>query len=585
LSYTWGKPFGERHSEGPFTPTYTEKILDVQNQRFHITDNLNSALRYLRLKDETLSLWVDAICINQKDDVEKTWQVQQMTRVYQQAASTFAWLGPPADNSDLAIATLCGMRRFARRAQAHRREGHTIVDMNAVPERQTLQDLVDEMIAASFGVLWGKEIQSDVEIAPFPIRQVAAILGREYWGRIWVLQELVLSPRVIFVCGSHRIDTPDADEAFASFLKTWDVLITETGRPPYQVDHRPWSMINARMFFKQTGQYLPLRELLEEGALACFGASEPRDNIYALLNLASDGSELGLEVDYSRANTYQKLYTKVAKAFLRRGELWFLSHCNSNPEGHLDLPSWVPNWNKEHGFKTFNSLASFQTSNGTVVSATIPPDSTPSQSQRIELKGVIVDTIDWVSPPRPDASQNNLSSYMREEILNWMRRTEAGLLSAPHIASVPGKLKAVYWTFVAGNVTVVDHEATVGEIIHEELMITTYNCLLGREAMGDGRAGSLMKHLTDCYFSYMMTMTGSGRRLFRTTKGHMGIGSSYTQTRDKVAIFLGGEVPFVIRKNMWQLGCYRVVGEAWVKSVMKGEVFEKEHVVEDIKLG
>lgn len=64
LSYTWGKPFGERHSEGPFTPTYTEKILDVQNQRFHITDNLNSALRYLRPKDETPSLWVDAICIN-----------------------------------------------------------------------------------------------------------------------------------------------------------------------------------------------------------------------------------------------------------------------------------------------------------------------------------------------------------------------------------------------------------------------------------------------------------------------------------------------------------------------------------------
>lgn len=608
LSYTWGKPFGERHSEGPFTPTYTENILHVQaqpvsitdnlnralrylplqlqDQRVRITDNLNSALRYLRSKDETLTLWVDAICINQKDDVEKTGQVQQMTRIYQQAASTFAWLGPPADDSCLALATLCGMRRFALRTQPYRREGHTMVDMDAVPDRQPgVQQLVDEIIAASFGVLWGKEIESDIEIAPFPIRQVAGILGREYWGRIWILQELVLSPRVIFVCGSHSITTPDADEVIGSFFKTWDVLAEESGRAPYVIDHRPWTMINARLIFKQIGELQPLRKLLEEGALACLGASEPRDNIYALLNLANDGAQLGLKVDYSPANTYQKLYTEVAKAYLRRGELWFLSYCNSDPEGHLDLPSWVPNWNKEHGFRTFNSMTSFQTSNGTVVSATVPPDDTlpwSPWSQQIRLKGVIVDTIAWACQPRPAASLTNLPPHLREEILTWMRRTEASLLDSRYVSSVPSTRRAVSWIFVAGNAAVVDRFG-LGEELQDELMMAAYNCLLGREAMVDDRAASTYQHLADCYFDSMMHTTTGERRLFLTTKGHLGIGSRYTQKEDKVAIFLGGGVPFVIREKLWQKR-YRVVGEAWVERMMKGEAFEREHVVEDIEL-
>jgi hypothetical protein len=39
-------------------------------------------------------VWVDAICINQKDEKEKNQQVRAMSEVYSQAVEVSAWLGP-----------------------------------------------------------------------------------------------------------------------------------------------------------------------------------------------------------------------------------------------------------------------------------------------------------------------------------------------------------------------------------------------------------------------------------------------------------------------------------------------------------
>jgi hypothetical protein len=50
-----------------------------------------------------LSLGVDPVCINQRDDTEKTQQVMQMDLIYTRAVKVRVWLGPPSEDSDLAI--------------------------------------------------------------------------------------------------------------------------------------------------------------------------------------------------------------------------------------------------------------------------------------------------------------------------------------------------------------------------------------------------------------------------------------------------------------------------------------------------
>ena len=82
LSYTW---------DGGVTTGY---IL-IGGKRLDITSNLHSALRHLRDPLVDRILWVDAICINQSDEAihEKSHQVRQMRKMYEQADRVIIWLG------------------------------------------------------------------------------------------------------------------------------------------------------------------------------------------------------------------------------------------------------------------------------------------------------------------------------------------------------------------------------------------------------------------------------------------------------------------------------------------------------------
>lgn len=93
LSYTWGND----------TPLRT--IL-IKGQQFEIITNLHDALTELRQKHKPVRLWIDAICINQKEDSEKNEQVIQMIDIYKAATSVFAWLGCAADDSDTGMKAL-----------------------------------------------------------------------------------------------------------------------------------------------------------------------------------------------------------------------------------------------------------------------------------------------------------------------------------------------------------------------------------------------------------------------------------------------------------------------------------------------
>ena len=68
--------------------------------------NLESALRHLRHESEELVIWVDALCINQKDLAEKNSQVQKMASVFRQAKMVICWLGEETDDSHLAFCTI-----------------------------------------------------------------------------------------------------------------------------------------------------------------------------------------------------------------------------------------------------------------------------------------------------------------------------------------------------------------------------------------------------------------------------------------------------------------------------------------------
>jgi hypothetical protein len=53
-----------------------------------VTRNLYNALNHIRRDSIDVHLWIDALCINQEDDVEKSHQVQQMRDIYACSSGT-----------------------------------------------------------------------------------------------------------------------------------------------------------------------------------------------------------------------------------------------------------------------------------------------------------------------------------------------------------------------------------------------------------------------------------------------------------------------------------------------------------------
>lgn len=55
-----------------------------------MTGNLYAALCALRDETAETFWWIDALCINQKDDEEKSLQVLRMTSIYRTASQVIA---------------------------------------------------------------------------------------------------------------------------------------------------------------------------------------------------------------------------------------------------------------------------------------------------------------------------------------------------------------------------------------------------------------------------------------------------------------------------------------------------------------
>ena len=97
LSYTWGElifnktliVLGDRNIGSPFRkPEY----------EIPTTANLDMALRRMRIDYAgKMLLWVDAVCINQADPLERTSQVQVMGQIFSSAKRVLIWTG--LDNS------------------------------------------------------------------------------------------------------------------------------------------------------------------------------------------------------------------------------------------------------------------------------------------------------------------------------------------------------------------------------------------------------------------------------------------------------------------------------------------------------
>jgi hypothetical protein len=93
LSYTWGDPI------------FSQRLI-LNDVAYPITENLYLFLRRCLQCTDIRRLWIDAVCINQQDDAEKSMQVANMLSIYRKASAVRVWLGEAGASTSLALAYL-----------------------------------------------------------------------------------------------------------------------------------------------------------------------------------------------------------------------------------------------------------------------------------------------------------------------------------------------------------------------------------------------------------------------------------------------------------------------------------------------
>jgi hypothetical protein len=342
LSYVWGT-----------VSTQTSSI-SVNGQRFHITQNLDIALRHLQYEDIAPAIWIDSICINQQDYNEKTEQVGQMSSIFSKASHVLVWLGPARDNSDL-VATV--IHEFANQIRRHCNvptpQKYDLLDYFDFESENQVNSLLETAIRTS-------GLSDQTTAKDFPNTCLKCIIGIPWWYRVWVIQEFVLSRKVLFQVGSRKIQLEELSAAImisvvftvaSTFVQP---IIKGMGRlgGAAGYDWVSYMLVHRERHTRNRKSVRDFYELLVttysrppwSRAIVSLGASNRADYIFGLVGLAKEHfTQLGLEIDYRKP--WQDIYTDVAQALITAGYMDLFAFCqNPGPNDSYNLPSWVPNW-------------------------------------------------------------------------------------------------------------------------------------------------------------------------------------------------------------------------------------------------
>ena len=79
-----------------------DPYIRITGRHVRVRRNLYDFLSAIRSQDP-LTLWIDALCIDQDNVLERNHQVSMMRLIYTQAKCVSAWLGPAAEDSECVL--------------------------------------------------------------------------------------------------------------------------------------------------------------------------------------------------------------------------------------------------------------------------------------------------------------------------------------------------------------------------------------------------------------------------------------------------------------------------------------------------
>ncbi|KAH6673488.1 heterokaryon incompatibility protein [Halenospora varia] len=552
LSYSWG--------------TSSQRVRieisgrDGEPGGLFITPSLELALQHLRHSSESTIIWIDQICINQEDDQEKGEQVPLMCQIYTQAEEVLVWLGLVADDSDslMDVWQEVGQEIADWGLESY----YTKERFSQLGEIVALVNSSDEKT-----ISFHKICKSAAK--KFDIKAMAAWYRREWFSRVWIIQEFCLGARTVFICGEKRVHIDLVRYA----RQVWDFSARywkdeKRGQEEtqclveVQADATQSLFVarsRRRKFECNSGTGDSLFQLLQKNHIGVKkGATNPRDRIYGILALSNDMAKLDIRVDYKNSTTEQ-IYTSTALAIIQAGDLdllrlvQFPKYCNL-------LPSWVPDW-RGTLYPCFSTVTPNATqlplfnSSGSSNPSLISMDET----SLLGVEGYLVDEIEDVGSP-------------------WFVPDDARQKIFP-IYDDPQRKYEAFWRIPIGDV-----EDTVSKAICRATssFYDGYKSNIALfEAFQEIKLATTVEEMAaifmpseehqDAATRYRGRMYAMrDKRPYISTKGYVGMGPVTTKPGDIIVILIGAQVPFILRPRGRDR--FFLLGESYCDGVMDGEM-------------
>ncbi len=533
LSYTWGSPIQER-------------FIDCDGRRFGVTLNLWKALRSLRHATDTCTFWIDAICINQKNIDERNTQVRLMKEIYRRAAEVVVWLGE--DKKDSADGASLLPRIHAAAQDAKLFQGPDSLAMR-----------LEQAGLPGYGSLvW---------------MSLAEIYRRNWFTRVWVVQELAVAKPATVLCGGRRVPwayfTPAAAcLQTASSIHYWDAR--------FRFDFDRFGYMDTCHAQFETGSPTHLLDLLS--ATRSHFSMDPRDKVFAVLGLASDAETLLPNPDYSKSTV--EVYSTLAwRMITSQQSLEFLSH-KEDPwfTGIKGLPSWAVDWSvhpRSHPLRKTTAYSSYQAAGDSQARIRTTLD-----LSILHIRGFQVDKVKECGDPllryeprdnfvgnslrRMNLSDLNFNTHMYLEQARWKQWERLALkLDSYPSGEVPFEAFA---RTLSGGLDMRGSPPTHDLEFLYQAYLKSWGCLRDRGPLYCNREVSedICTHWV--WYRDAVEDVTYGRLFFISVNGYMGVAPPSTRPGDLICVLLGGIAPYVLRRDGKRH--YRLIGECYLHGQM-----------------
>lgn len=585
LSYAWGN---DEHVVGVYIDG--DKVLKVSS-------NLRSAFRHLRSREESTFLWVDAVCINQHDTNEKSWQVSMMSQFYRKSSKTIIWIGPEYDDSWKAL-HICRILARAEEAERTEKVSNPLEDISWDPaDKEQAQGTLQPTKSS----IWNGAVDT--------------FLWQPWFERSWVVQEALLSEEAAIHCGFDCVEWADAIRGVV-YGYDKDLLSGEL----HGVLNVVGGMDSKPVANESQGPADTLLELLIRFRRK--QATLPVDKVYCFLGLVEDIGKLNIAPDYTLS--FDEVYRITTVAILKNtNHLDILGAVDATSVSPLPL-SWVADWRIDaavvYPFHTHTdrheatrgsvSVVRFEDAERTLVLsghsigkieaiARVMPLCSPSEAKKLHefettfSNELLNPDVDWDALDVSGTAKvvQRMAKIAKQSVSGWTQIT-AGyffdtancLLEWEHFAGVERKesisSRAYRETLNAGQLLEGDESVTQAEYFK------WYDALANlRKIQKLSFAAKSKTLVVVAYFRskvHGMPFPDSdiycGRRL-AYVDGRLALVPPTAMLGDEVFLLKGGSVPLVARKSGKN---WRMMGESYVNGVMKGDFF-KEKECQDLR--